>query len=686
MNENPTYMIAQNEAPAFIATQKVLSRLNQFDQDVPPTSLAKYPQFEEKTVTQAVERALGISQVKQDALHRLFGNKLGALKLTVPETDEEKGVTNIFESLLASVFDEGTSIDRECKVPGYSEVYVETACPTLNRSAFITRVLQEHDRQNKMQAKGQQYDISIGLIDLKNIRGADFEIEGQKDKPADVLINKAARAIRDAFKALGYANKELILQGKSWEVGRYGGDEFVITLFGNFDPEAKAALYEEIQKQLALPENKGYYQYQYIEEDGHIRTEVKYEKMQLKEDSQGNVVELVEFPEGGEVSTLQNRKIIFKEYLERGLLLTNNEFEKVLKKYSPQDHLDMDLYRKDYPKTASNYPLGVITTEQKIAHIQKHHPELSFYFDLAKSMDNEDFMNPLKDYRQLILLETLENSIFDRLIGEAIYSRDQFQNYLKDKEFDSVITLDLKFIKELNEKTTYADADMAIKSLWKSINSSLTSEDREKIIVGRFGGTFMLGVRKGTTIPEDTLRKLKGINEMQLTFGENSFMVPIGNSTIDNITEHEDRLQDSTPNATFKSIVAKTEEDFYDKIMVDIITEDLLGEKGAFIESLVKSDIAELSTEDGISKVDIYALFLRGKRKVERINKLLSANRIKGSDPRLNLSTNINRLCELVKNSIGLLSDTMTIDPNLADDRLKIYERVELLSNSLRHA
>lgn len=444
------------------------------------SSIASNPEFQKKTVERAVSKASLISQEKQNALRRLFGDELDML--TIPETNKEQGVTNIFESLFDGIFDGGTSKYRKCEIPGVAEPFEAGSVPILTRSAFITRVLQEHNVQNLHALKGEDYGVSIGLIDIHNLRGADFELPNQEDKPADVLINKAARAIRNAFDALHYTSDEDKRKNRSWEIGRYGGDEFVIGLFGSFTPEEKKQLYDEVQRQLALPENNAYYQY--ILSDGDI--EIKREPIQLKVGSSGKVVEEIEFPKVGD-KTLTDQRLVFREYLERGLLLTNEEFQKVINKYSPNGAFDIALYRKDYPITSSQYPHGTDSLEKKIEHIQTQHPELAFYFDLAALLDKTD---PHADKgviaRRQVLLETVESSLFDRLIGEAIYSRDQFQSYLRDDEFSMVATFDLKFIKEINEKATYADSDISIKKLWNKIQSCLEPGDREKVIVGRF--------------------------------------------------------------------------------------------------------------------------------------------------------------------------------------------------------
>ncbi len=312
-------------------------------------SVLANPEFQKRTVERAVSKASLISQEKQNALRRLFGYELAML--TIPETNSEQGVTNIFESLFDGVFDSGTSKYRKCEIPNVQEPFEAGSVPILTRSAFITRVLQEHRVQNLLALKGQDYGVSIGLIDIHNLRGADFELPNQEDKPADVLINKAARAIRNAFDSLHYTSDESKRINKSWEIGRYGGDEFVVGLFGSFSPEEKRKLYEEIQRQLALPENNSYYQYTLADGEAVI----KREPIQLKSSSNGSVVEEIEFPQSGD-ETLVDQRLVFKEYPERGLLLTKEEFQKVVNKYSKNGKFDIEMYRKDYPLTSSNYP------------------------------------------------------------------------------------------------------------------------------------------------------------------------------------------------------------------------------------------------------------------------------------------------------------------------------------------
>lgn len=235
------------------------------------------------------------------------------------------------------------------------------------------------------------------------------------------------------------------------------------------------------------------------------------------------------------------------------------------------------------------------------------------------------------------MLETVENSLFDRLIGEAIYSRDQFQSYFRDDEFSMVATFDLKFIKEINEKATYADSDISIKKLWNKIQSCLEPGDREKVIVGRFGGTFAVGIRKGQELSPNTIDKLSEIHSLDLTLGDRRFAVPIANTWSPVIlTDQNPELRDGR--SVFKTILKLNEQDFYEKLLTDIFIEDFNVPVGHFIDSLLNIDIDSIrQTNSAISKEQLYSLFLRGKRRIERVprlfNSFLDGQKLKFFDP-----------------------------------------------------
>ncbi|MCX6731182.1 MAG: hypothetical protein NTZ55_05020, partial [Candidatus Roizmanbacteria bacterium] len=376
------------------------------------------------------------------------------------------------------------------------------------------------------------------------------------------------------------------------------------------------ALYKEIQKQLASDKNMSYYRY--LEASGD--PVIKKERILLKElNANHDVVDVIQFPDDHE-PFLTERRQMFREYLERGLLLSSDEFAKVVKKYSSTGVFSFTEYKMDYPEKIANQPDDIFGLENRINYIRKQHPELSHYFDLAEVYDLEN----KSLIRRQILLELVENSLFDRLIGEAIYSRDQFQKFLKEGEFSTVITVDLKFIKEINEKMSYADADMAIKSVWELIKDSLTPEDREKIIVGRFGGTFVLGIRQGETINERALYNLQHITGITFGHGINTFHVPVAMTNTD-LTAINEKQVDSDQNEIFKNILKENETQFYERLLLDILEEDMMMRTvPRFIGYLKHANLELIPNDIPLTKRDLYALYLRGKRKLERLPKLQS--------------------------------------------------------------
>ena len=199
--------------------------------------------------------------------------------------------------------------------------------------------------------------------------------------------------------------------------------------------------------------------------------------------------------------------------------------KRIIDKYSEDGHINLIRYRADFPENQL-YPNGVNSVGEKIAHMVKRYPELGIYFELAKRAED----NERSTQKQENLLNKLENSLFDRLIGEYTYARGEFQHNLEHRRYDQVRIIDLKFIKEMNTKMTYADADLQIRRVWDRIDEALGSE-RDLVQISRLGGSYVIGVLKGKTLSNEAQSKLDQITSLDL-FGNKDTTIPLSNIVV----------------------------------------------------------------------------------------------------------------------------------------------------------
>jgi len=267
---------------------------------------------------------------EKKALRRLYGKTIEVLQ---DPRETGANATSIFETLCDHTFDPGALRDVSCIVPVGEEKkptrYEAPGVPIHSRASLIGNVL-EHINEGAQK-------VEVGLVDLSDLRGADSPIVGQKYNPGDVLINKSVSAIRRAINNVWNSDPELRKSlGKqnpnhTYEVGRYGGDEFIFALIGTHTEAQRQTIVMEIQKTLA--EEKGYYKKIQVktipeEEGGGLKKVEIWEERSigLKKVSGESVVEWITLPENAD------EKKLFIGYFERGLLLNNSELKRIISK------------------------------------------------------------------------------------------------------------------------------------------------------------------------------------------------------------------------------------------------------------------------------------------------------------------------------------------------------------------
>lgn len=276
--------------------------------------------------------------------------------------------------------------------------------------------------------------------------------------------------------------------------------------------------------------------------------------------------------------------------------MTEEQKNRIVHKYSKDGVIDLEKYRVDFPEQQL-YPLGITTLEDKIVHITKRYPELGIYFELARLAED----NTQSTQKRANLLHRMENSLFDRLIGEYTYARGEFQHNLERKRYEQVRIIDLKFVKEMNAKTTYADADMQIRRVWEKIDDVLGNE-RDLVQVSRMGGSYIIGVLKGKSLSYIVQDKLDYLISLDL-FGDKEMIVPLNNIKVEKQEMEKMHLN---------NLLQRADENFYSRLIGDIMQEAM---NEHFINHLKKAHV-----NDGhITKPNLYHLFLKGTRREERL-------------------------------------------------------------------
>ena len=528
-----------------------------------------------------------------EALRDIYGPEMDTLH--APGALEP--ATNLFTPLLNNLFDEGCNRDVECEVLYKGRVIKMREKPerVYSRTSFISKILHDEELMNTG-------SISIGRVDLARFKDADFDVDNaQEIRPADVMINTAAHVIHEVLKEVG---------GK-YEVGRYGGDELIIAFMGEKAQVRKEDIMKRISKRLSLRD--GFYK----NAEGQIETRPITFKTDEKS---GNTVEWIEFPP----SRSREEKEMYKEYLRRGLMLSVPDFDREQRKYTRNGIFDFTAYRQDYPEQGSviAYPDTVRGTADKIQYLTGRYSEFSLYFGFARLFDLEDAQDTTHLKRQATLLTVVENSIFDKLLGEMIYSKAHFMKHMKRGEIGEIFVVDFKNLKEMNTARTYADADQCIRKLWEKIKEAIPEDERHKIMVGRFGGADYIGVRKGEHLKPSTQESLKNITTLTIEAQE-PITVPLGHAYLNLESEGN---TDMTPYDLLSQVDVASDKAYYMALAADM--QQAENEDPTFMQRMASMNLEELVTRpysDPLTKCELYALVLRGKRGAGRLAKMLQA-------------------------------------------------------------
>jgi GGDEF domain-containing protein len=161
----------------------------------------------------------------------------------------------------------------------------------------------------------------------------------------------------------------------------------------------------------------------------------------------------------------------------------------------------------------SIYPPEINTPEQKAEYLKDRHPDLSLSIDIAKRFDQDkikiDPSSPPIATEKIV--KFIEDVMYDPLLGENIYTFHDFQEHIKEDKIDRLYMIDVK-IKEINDVLGTVKGDRALENCWDQIKEAIGDENMKQFVIGRYGGTYMLGLRKGHVLDSSVQKKLAKIN------------------------------------------------------------------------------------------------------------------------------------------------------------------------------
>lgn len=350
-------------------------------------------------------------------------------------------------------YDNGLNRRVGYRPAGESKPLEEGPVRALNRSSMIANFLESIDENPDTKA-------AFVMMDLSDMHFAD------KAGAGDYVLNKFAKALLEALVKFKLGNITSI-RNTSVDLCRYGGDEFCISLIGDFDRSALEKLKTEISSRFQLADLAGYFKKGLSPDDPVERKPIK-----LKQKDNGDVVEISERPESGE------EREIFDQFMRRGQLLSEEQIKMVMKLPNLQDFISTPI--------SPAYSSDSISDGSKLRYMANRFPVIAPYVDIIRG----SYYN---DVQRAELRKSLENRLFDKLFANIVYTPSEFVARLP--QYRDVYCFDLKFVREMNDIVSYPEADMAIISLYGLLKDRLGDGLMDRVEIGRRGGTFYVGVK-----------------------------------------------------------------------------------------------------------------------------------------------------------------------------------------------
>lgn len=489
-----------------------------------------------------------------------------------------------------------------------SEMIHEDGAYIMRRSTFISEM--EERQKREVNRQGRLLNPNFSFIDISNVRRADVEVT-HGSKAADLLVNRAAKAIELA--TIQYCQEHGIDKTQYPTIGRYGGDEFVIGWIPPLTPKDKVD-FEKKFKEILSPElterdtpTTGYYGVTNPQE--RAKSPYRKGKIEMKHNS----IDWIETPINS------HERYVFEDYFARGLILTRDELQIVMKKRDFQETGSFSLdkyvaYQKEIRKPSALD--GLPYEEQKVDYLAIRHKNFAIPLYLAQYWDEVETQDTgiKTTRRQSAMVEYTKNIVYDKLLGYGVVSKYDFQEQIARGDIGYTVAIDLKFIKEMNEIVGYAEADESISKLWEMIKSKMLPEDRLKCTFARAGGTFYIGLNRGEYMTEDMFNKLKSLSSFAVDLSSTGrgkvIQVPLGNS-LQKVSYPATNQQND-----FGETIGDCEENFFFDILNELKNDPKL-------LTTIENNIDPITLGNPIAFGELLWRFFRLKRYDERVIKLI---------------------------------------------------------------
>jgi GGDEF domain-containing protein len=517
-------------------------------------------------------------------------------------------ITDIITSLKPYAVDTGILQERKLTLPGNKEALTAPGVEILNRTGFVSYVFEQYSSLEEVQE-----NCVFKLLDIKNFRGADSVIGKDGERGADYLINKIAANLNTSVVGINQILAEKGLKGRVVAC-RYGGDELGLAFLGIKDQ----ALREEIYRVVTNPQNgiksvKGYYRHTV---DGEEVDGI--ENVDLKE--QGESFEELAAPKEKHLAEL------FMKQLEIGLLLSKQQLLEV----DPGDIIERRResrdrsalaqffrYRIDYPefhdvcskiidlqglyareidtrinaqkllvragKVSLPSPtptLANLSVDGTTAVSPDGTPLLGSQLRTAvhgRLSDDEEYLEKQRqrESEQLFVEfnKYVEDIVFDRLLGDKVTTIYDLATQLGKGDVERVHVIDLKGIKEINDRLSIAAGDKAIHELWAKIYECMIGKDdyqRNQVMFVRRGSTFFVIERKGCTIEPERRQTLASLQFIEINEGGVPYRFEVANHTAK--PKFED-MKSTHIREFFDEMLDGVENDWFDKVVNGMLDE-----------------------------------------------------------------------------------------------------------------
>ncbi len=512
----------------------------------------------------------------------LFGENIMLLDGIYPP-EKKKKFTSILYGFYSLILDPGLSRKVDFSYKG--EKFQEEPVYMVGRAAFLERTL-------KMMEQIRSENLAFLILDLADVGFADMvkDESGNRTTSADLLINRFARKL---LKAIEEVQKEFDkkLDGRKIHLfaGRYGGDEFAVSVLGDYRPEDIKEIVNIIKNKISGLKNQALYK----RFNGEIEKE-EWGDICLK----NQTIEVIDFSSKDD----EYSKKIFFHYLRKGLILNKEQID-IIKKSYPKDDDFTKAVVEPYELTILNQQ--EVDVDERIQRVISLHPELKLPFSVAAFLDEQE-KKGVKEH-QRVVLSFFERILIDKIFGFMVYPYYDFIQHVEKEKITKIMVFDLK-IKEFNDIIGLAFTDDLINQLWIRIKNSIKEEDWSKLIVGRRGGSFFLAVREGEEISSESMTSLSNISSISFQASQSmgEFSIPLGVAIVE-----------KSHDGTIERAMKEAEINFYNKVINDLLNNPQLVE-------VLKSSSPPHSKKEKYSKEDFYWLYFWGKRYFKRCSEILA--------------------------------------------------------------